>query len=246
MTTGIGGQKIRLLVFPILLRENNIVPLGYVSRAESLLLTHSRVNTARVGSERPFAGVDEDILLKTSPENIFAECPHLAWEEAACQPAVTSGPDCWVLCKDQWRKAQNEKNLFNYLSTLVSVFFCTKPEVLTCYAEHLLLGNTCSLCQDRSNEGERWPTAGLTSPKPSTLSAYVQSQLRLPVPSDQSRRSPASRALCCPSNACCHSNSPGASEMRRKPSRCDTAPTAESCPSGVAAGSQAGCPQALT
>lgn len=116
--------------------------------------------------------------------------------------------------------------------------------MLTCYTKHLLVGNICSLCQDRSNEGKRWPTAGLTSPQPSTLSAYAQSQLRLPVPSDQ-RRSPASRALCCPSNACCHSNSPGASEMRREPSRCDTAPTAESCPSGVAAGSQAGCPRAL-
>lgn len=158
---------------------------------------------------------------------------------------MTSGPDCWVLCKDQWRKSQNEKNLFNYRSVLVSVFFCTKPELLTCYAQHFLMGNTCSLCQDRSDEGKRWPTAGLTPPNPSTLSAYAQSQLRLPVPSDQSRRSPASGALCCPSNACCHFNSPGASEMRREPSRCDTAPTAESCPSGVAAGSQAGCPQAL-
>lgn len=67
LTTGIGGQKIQLLVFPQLLKENDIVPLGYVTGAESLLLTHSRVNTARIGSEQPFADVDKEILLKTSP-----------------------------------------------------------------------------------------------------------------------------------------------------------------------------------
>lgn len=56
----------QLLVLPELFRENNIVPLGYITEVESLLLI-GRVNTVHVQFEQLLTDFNANILQKTSP-----------------------------------------------------------------------------------------------------------------------------------------------------------------------------------
>lgn len=60
------GARMQLLVLPELFRENNIVPLGYITEVESLLLI-GRVNTVHVQFEQLLTDFNANILKKTSP-----------------------------------------------------------------------------------------------------------------------------------------------------------------------------------
>lgn len=133
-------------------------------------------------------------------------------------------------------------------SFLFSFVLCLTNQQLSSHTMcSISIEEMCNVCQERSDERKWWPTSQQkVSPKSKSIGSVRLKPASSVCPLwSKQKISKAQARDCCLSNACCHSKGLGVSKMLREPSRCDTPPTAESCPSGVAAGSRAGCLRAL-